>query len=80
MKRFHYDKETGCGYLIKNNDIDGKTTLIPITWFEDRDKHCEKWKIIAKTDYITQIKEGIERSEKYITKLKKELNRIEDNE
>ena len=26
------------------------------------------------------IKEGIERSEKYITKLKKELNRIEENE
>lgn len=58
----------------------GKTTLIPITWFEDRDKHCEKWKIVAKADYITQIKDGIDRSEKYITKLKRELNRIEENE
>jgi hypothetical protein len=27
MKRFHYDKETGLGYLIKNNDIDGKPTI-----------------------------------------------------
>ena len=27
MKRFHYDKETGWGYLIKNNDIDGKPTI-----------------------------------------------------
>ena len=27
MKRFHYDKETGQGYLIKNNDIDGKPTI-----------------------------------------------------
>ena len=27
MKRFHYDKETGWGYLFKNNDIDGKPTI-----------------------------------------------------
>ena len=27
MKRFYYDKETGLGYLIKNNDIDGKPTI-----------------------------------------------------
>ena len=27
MKRFHYDKETGLGYLIKNNDIEGKPTI-----------------------------------------------------
>ena len=27
MKRFHYDKETGLGYLIKNNDFDVKPTI-----------------------------------------------------
>ena len=27
MKQFHYDKETGLGYLIKNNDIGGQPTI-----------------------------------------------------
>ena len=38
MKRFHYDKETSCGYLIKNNDIDGKPTIKIVFKVEEYDK------------------------------------------
>ena len=54
----------------------GKNTLIPITWFEDRDKHCEQWKFTAKSNYIKQVKDAIERSEQYVIKMKNELKRI----
>ena len=54
----------------------GKNTLIPITWFEDRDKHCEQWKFTAKSNYIKQVKDAIERSEQYVIKLKNALKRI----
>lgn len=41
MKRFHYDKETGLGYLIKNNDIDGKPTIKIVF-------KVEEWKYVKK--------------------------------